>query len=196
MKKLVNRLDGWLRKCRPQYYRQLLPGLTESELKVFEDSLGFGLPQSFRELYLWRNGQPQDCSDAFQYNTMFQRLEDVAESRGIMNGLLESGSFDKENWWHYKWIPFLQHYGGDHLCVDMDGSFGGKPGQVLYFYHDSEDRVIRFPSLEKWLESFVVTLEAGMWEEKESGFQPKDYDRLMALVKQWNPGYPIYCKAG
>jgi cell wall assembly regulator SMI1 len=196
MKKSLVRLDNWLRTNRPRYYQQLLPGRTAEELQAFEDSLGFGLSQSLKELYQWRNGQPPDCSEAFQYNRMFQRLEDAAESRAILNGLLESGGFDRENWWNRKWVPFLQHYGGDLLCVDMDGSFGGKPGQVLYFYHDSEDRIIEFPSLEKWLGSFVLTLEAGMWEENEYGFQPKDDDQVMALAKRRNPGYPIYCEAG
>ncbi|MDG3007320.1 SMI1/KNR4 family protein [Paludisphaera mucosa] len=195
MKTLVDRLDAWLRNYRPRYHQQLLPGRTESELDAFEDSLGFGVPQSFKDLYLWRNGQRSDCSDAFQYNTMFRSLEDAAESRTIMNELLESGGFEGENRWNARWVPFMAHHGGDLLCVDMDGSFGGKPGQLLYFYHDSEDRVIRFPSLEKWLEAFVTTLESGMWEEDEYGFQPKDDDQVMASAKQWNPGYPIYCKA-
>jgi cell wall assembly regulator SMI1 len=196
MKDLLIRLDHWLRANRPEYHRQLLAGRTEAELAAFEDSLGFGLPQSFKDLYLWRDGQAPDCRDAFQYNRDFQRLEDAAESREILNGCREGGDFEREDWWNPRWVPFLRHWGGDLLCVDMDGNFGGRPGQVLYFYHDSADRTIEFPSLESWLDCFVSSLEAGMWEENNYGFQPKDDDELEALVRRRNPGYPIHAEAG
>ena len=120
----------------------------------------------------------------------------MQESRNISNECLEGGDFELANWWHPKWIPFLHHFGGDLLCLDMDGTFGGVPGQIVYFYHDSADRTIDFPSLEKWLEAFVATLEGDMWEENEYGFQPKDYDAVSSLCKQLNPGYPMYKSAG
>lgn len=194
MKELMSRLDSWLKTNRPDFYRQLSPGVSESEIDAFEDSLGFKLPQSFKELYMWKNGQ--SCSDAFQYNREFLDLESVRENRDLSNGCLEGGDFDLANWWHPKWIPFLKHCGGDLLCLDMDGTFGGVPGQILYYYHDSSDRTIQFPSLGNWLDWFVVTLEAGMWEENEYGFQPKDYARVNSIMKQMSPGYPIYKFAG
>jgi hypothetical protein len=73
---------------------------------------------------------------------------------------------------------------------------GGVEGQVLNFWHDWESRSIEYPSLEKWLEVFVDSLEAGMWQEVGGDLHPIDEDKWDTFVGERNPGYPITQNAG
>ena len=158
MKALVKRLDKWLKKNHPDYYALLFPGLKPKEIKDFEDWLGFRLPQAWKDLYAWRNGQFEadlqtepHLMQTFQRNMVFDRLDSIKDSYTELKGLLECGQFEKKNWWNNQWVPFLTSNGVNHYCVDMEGTFRGKPGQIVYFYHDTVDRAIEFPSLEAWL---------------------------------------------
>jgi cell wall assembly regulator SMI1 len=196
MSNLTERLDSWLRKNRPSYYKRLLPGVQKSHLLALESSLGFALPRSFHDLYIWKNGQDGSLdSNPFQFNRDFLPLESAKESYDICVEC--SGDWEpKKHMWSNRWFPFLQRWGGDLLCVDMEGSFTGTVGQVLDFFHDSDDRTIVAPSLDTWLESFVMTLERGMWEENKYGFQPVDRDAISTAFKEMSPGYPVYEHAG
>jgi cell wall assembly regulator SMI1 len=208
MNPLVKRLDSWLKKNRPDYYAILRPGLKSKEIKAFEKLLGFSLPQTWKDLYTWRNGQhdpnaldPNGKVDpspwlAFRNNAVFGSLHVVQDSYTLLNGLLECGQFEEKNWWNVKWVPILTGLGGDHVCLDLEGSFRGQPGQILYFCHDDTRRVIEYPSLDSCLETFIVSLEAGMWEEQDGCFQPKDEKKWQGLHKKMNRGYPKYKHAG
>ncbi|MBD8033070.1 SMI1/KNR4 family protein [Solibacillus sp. Sa1YVA6] len=44
--------------------------------------------------------------------------------------------------WNSKWIPIANNGGGDYLCIDNNLYEAGAVGQVLYFWHDWEDRSI------------------------------------------------------
>ena len=60
MDDLIQRLDSWLRQNRPEFYQQLLPGLSDEELANFEKTLGVELPDDFKLLYQWKNGEQDD----------------------------------------------------------------------------------------------------------------------------------------
>jgi cell wall assembly regulator SMI1 len=65
MSGLILRLDKWLQAKRPGFYNSLLPGLTDTTIKAFEQRLGFPLPDSLAALYSWRNGQANSDSNFF-----------------------------------------------------------------------------------------------------------------------------------
>jgi cell wall assembly regulator SMI1 len=123
-------------------------------------------------------------------------IEGVLDTHRLMNELLEGGEFDHEMWWSPRWVPFLDNGGGDHQCIDMGGAFTGAEGQVINFWHDWESRNIVYPSLEKWLETFVASLEAGLWREVGGDLRPIDEDKWDAFLLLMNPGYPITANAG
>ena len=87
-------------------------------------------------------------------------------------------------------MPFLDA-GGDCLCVDTRGTLGGVAGQVIAFFHDDSARAIEYPSLRNWLETFVVSLEAGLWREQDNALELLDKERFEQLHKQMSPGYPV-----
>jgi cell wall assembly regulator SMI1 len=196
MKQSIERLDRWLRENRPDYYADLQPGVTETELSEFENLLGFGVPQSFKDLYMWRDGQAINSYKALQFNLSFMNIKQIKYYWAVLNDLLDTGEFDLTNWWHREWIPFLDNGGGDHLCIDMSGVFTGTKGQIIEFWHDSDDRSIQYPSLEKWLEVFVGSLDENLWEDVDGDFHPTSDARWESFLAKHNPGFPITKMAG
>ena len=194
MDELIARFDAVLRRHRPEYYERLLPGLTASEMRAFEEYLGFSLPQAFKNLYMWRNGQPTLYFERLFQNLVYENIQQVEESHRVLTELEQCGEFDKPNWWSDRWIPFLANGAGDHYCIDMKGVFTGQQGQIVEFWHDNPDRTVLAPSLEAWLSSVVSMLEKEDWDEykyyKETG---KDF---LIDWKPDMPGYPIRKTAG
>lgn len=85
---------------------------------------------------------------------MFSPLEDVADSKAILDGMIGE-DFDDRSWWRRGWVPFLSNGAGDHLCLDVDAEGGGSPGQLVAFWHDWERRSIEHSSIESWLASLA-----------------------------------------
>jgi cell wall assembly regulator SMI1 len=188
LRDLLERLEHWLQTHRPAYYKTLNPGIEPVELDRFASYVGKPLPDSFWQLYLWHNGTNGEGS--FQNNRFFMPLSQVQSSHEMLTGMIGT-DFEDPNWWRADWIPFLESYGGDHVCIDLGGSFRGIPGQVIEFWHDNETRPIEAPSFELWLEAFVRALEAGRWREEE-GMLCGDSE---PLEKELFPNYPIRAKA-
>jgi cell wall assembly regulator SMI1 len=196
MPALLERLETWLRRHRPEYFAWLRPGVPERELMAFERELGRNLPSGLRALYRWHDGQDPKCALAFQHDKLFMPLEDLRSAKAALDYLQAGGEFPEPNWWSGAWLPFLDNGHGDHLCADLDGAFAGKPGQVVSFYHDLECRSIEFPSLERWLEAFVIGIDAGLWEEDGPRFHPLDAERERVLRVRLTPHYPLERAAG
>jgi uncharacterized protein (TIGR02996 family) len=161
--RLLARMDRWLAANRPDYYACLQPGVSARALNEFEERFGLTLPRSFRGLYRWRNGQPRDCFESLQDNRMFSSLEDIAETKEMLDGMI-GNDFEDPEWWRRSWVPFLANGGGDHLCLDLAAEDGGEPGQLIAFWHDWEDRSVKYESLDDWLHALVESMEDGTSE--------------------------------
>ncbi|HMA36631.1 MAG TPA: SMI1/KNR4 family protein [Chloroflexia bacterium] len=193
----IARLDSWLHRQRPDYYARLQPGLGAAAWPALEAALGLTLPADFQAFYAWRNGQAAAHTDSFVYNFMLMDAADIQSATTLLNELLAGGEFEQPNWWQTGWIPFLSNGGGDHYCLDLVGSFGGRPGQVLRFYHDWECRDIEYPHFAAWLETVVTAFERGLFaDDRRYGMQPLDDAVVDALQRELNPGYPIDQEAG
>ena len=193
---LIVRLDKWLRAHRPDYYRWLLPGLTDFEYKKFEKRLGRQLPAAFRALYQWRNGQSDNCYKGFQDNRQFASAESILHHKQVIDEVSQAGDFTMANWWHSTWVPFLDNGGGDAVCLDLTGVFTGCPGQLIKFWHDWEDRSVQYPSLLVWLDVFVGSLEMGLWADVGGDLHPVDEEAWARYRRRHSPGYPLRYEAG
>jgi predicted DNA-binding WGR domain protein/cell wall assembly regulator SMI1 len=160
---LLVRLDKWLSANRSDYHGKLLRGASPEDLDAFEKKFQLQLTSGFRELYQWRNGQDPNYSASLQNNWMFSRLEDLSDSKEMLDGMI-GFDFEDPKWWRRGWVPFLSNGGGDHLCLDLTAEDGGAPGQLLTFYHDSEERTVDYPSLQAWLTELVGSMENGTLE--------------------------------
>ena len=182
----LERLDAWLRKHRAAYYRTLEPGASREAIGEFEARLGERLPETLAALFAWKGGG----NERFQENYRLMTLADADDAHRALTELQASGEFDPPSHWGAQWIPFLDNGGGDHVCVDLGGAFGGAPGQVLEFWHADGDRNVTYPSLDAWLEVFVTTLEQGAWKRDASGFFEGDEKLVAAARAAIAPGYP------
>jgi cell wall assembly regulator SMI1 len=147
---LIHRIDRSLATHRPDYYAQLRPGLSATTLTDFEKRFSVHLPDSFRSFYQWKDGQPDACSESFHANWMFMPLARVIESKEICDGMIGL-DFEDPSWWRRGWIPFLEDGGGNNLCLDLTAENGGKPGQLIEFWHADADRPIEYPDFDLWL---------------------------------------------
>ena len=156
---LIERVDRWLAAKRPEFYARLQPGVTNAALDAFESRFALRLPEAFRAFYRWRNGQEPTCNASFHGNRMFSSLEEIAETKDMLDGMIGS-EFENPHWWRRGWVPFLANGGGDHLCLDLTAEVGGTPGQLVAFWHDWENRSVQFARFEGWLSQLADEMEA------------------------------------
>ncbi len=117
MEDLIQRLDSWLQKNRPDYYQLLQPGLSSDEIAGFEDTLQVELAPEFKLFYKWKNGQ--SCTEpdffysarkydfqkeryfvpdrpiadkGFIYNYVFMTRDNILGLHKMMNDALETMS--------------------------------------------------------------------------------------------------------
>ncbi|NEW41979.1 SMI1/KNR4 family protein [Nocardia cyriacigeorgica] len=194
MHPLLARLDQWLAVNRPVYYAGLMPGAPEADVDELARDVGGELPVLLRELFTWHNGQDRNdgCLESLWF---LMSTEDTAAAIEDMLWVKETEGFE-DLWWGAGWVPFLANIYGDYMCVDLQGAFDGTPGQLIEFRSKDEFRNIRYPSLEAWLETFVIALETGMFEEAGQDYRPGCWDPVdseayEALIAGRYPGYPI-----
>ncbi|UOQ75032.1 SMI1/KNR4 family protein [Hymenobacter cellulosilyticus] len=147
------------------------------------------MPEELRLWLGWHNGQ--QGFESFVENNCLQSLGSAAETMRINRQLLEAGEFELANWWQPGWVPILENGGGDHVCVDLQGSFTGRAGQLLEHWHDWEPRNVLFPNLTSWLQAVVQTYE----EAGENGTELTDED-LVATELKYPAGFPQEFAAG
>ncbi len=160
---LLARLDTLLHTQRPAYHAQLNPPATAADFAAFAATTGRPLPPLLQQWFGWHNGQRPSCSENLTENYMFVPLDEMAETQRINQELLDAGEF-VPNWWRRDWWPLLHNGGGDHLCLDLEGTFTGRAGQMLTHWHDWEVRTVVFPSFVAWLKALVAAYEAGASE--------------------------------
>ena len=190
MNEWVGRLEKWYAAKRKKVLAELAPPASDADLAKLEERVGAKLPAGLVALWKWHDGAKPDTYSGFQFNRQLMSVSDALETMTIMDDLVAAGEFEQPHWWNKRWVPFLANGGGDHFCVDMAGSFGGQPGQILEFWHDEDDRTIAYPNIEAWLRCFVEGLEANMYRDEDGDLPVKDDDAWDALCAKVCPGYP------
>lgn len=160
MTHLLSRLEAWLRTQRPEYWASLRAGTSDAALEAFERRFAVQLPESFKALYRWRDGQALTVSAGLYGNRMFSSLEDISDTKAMLDQMIGT-EFDDPAWWRTGWVPFLANGAGDHLCLDTRAEQGGNPGQLIAFWHDWNNRSTEAVSLELWLEELLRKAERG-----------------------------------
>jgi cell wall assembly regulator SMI1 len=190
MQDVIDRLEAWHRAHRPELLDELAPPVSDDALREVSLRVGAELPSALVALWKWHDGTKPDCWSGFQFNRQLMSAEAALETMNVMDELLDAGEFDAPWWWHPRWLPFLDNGGGDHVCIDFEGCFGGVPGQVLEFWHDDDDRTIIYPNIAAWLTCFVEALEADIFEDEEGDLHPVDDDEFDDFLAERFPDYP------
>jgi cell wall assembly regulator SMI1/predicted DNA-binding WGR domain protein len=167
-------------------------GATSGTLARFSKSLrGLGVapPKELLQILAWHDGSGRRAIDG--YHVLLSTKGIVAAKR-MLDGMIDEfeDGWRPGEWWNAGWLPFLEEE-GNLLCVDLVGSFGGAPGQILSFRtHDSARKIVH-RSLGDWLHTITV-----LWEGVAEGTSEDDaadafYGKGAARIrKRLNPGYP------
>ncbi|MCM0665145.1 SMI1/KNR4 family protein [Flavobacterium tyrosinilyticum] len=175
---LVNRLNDQLETSRLDYYNNLKEPLSDKEIEILEEKYQVQIPNDLKELYKWKNGQDQNCYEAFVNNSMFMSLEDVLDSREEFNSMIDD--FEIENWWNENWLPIFHNGGGSYICYDLSGIFTGKKGQLIEYWNRDNDRNVISLNLEDFIAQLTIYY---------SNTKSEDFDEYFAIEKIDN--YPI-----
>ena len=155
---LITRLDALLRQYRPDYHAALQPPVSAAAVAAFEAEFDLRLPAELRQWLGWHDGQSAELYENLVGMYSWPSLADMTATMRINRELLADGDF-APNWWRPTWLPFLTNGGGDHLCLDPEGTFTGQPGQLIEHWHDGAERTVVFPSLSAWLAAVVQAYE-------------------------------------
>ncbi|MGO4649800.1 SMI1/KNR4 family protein [Nocardia sp. 2YAB30] len=115
---------------RPAYYAGLVPGASVADIDEVARRVGGELPPLLRELLTWRNGQSENYPGHLASRWSLMSTESIASAMEDMAWVKETQGFE-DLWWGTDWVPFLENIFGDHMCIDLQGAFGGKPGQLV-----------------------------------------------------------------
>jgi cell wall assembly regulator SMI1 len=187
---LLARLDTLLQQHRPDYYAKLNPPASAATLAAFETEFQLTLPAELRQWFGWHDGQQPMCFDSLVGYYSLPSLDDMADSMRINCELLADGDF-VPNWWRPGWLPFVTNGSGDHLCLDLEGTFTGSPGQLIEHWHDWEARTVVFPNITAWLAAVVQAYEtAGQAKSEITDDEVSDFELELPA------GFPLEFAAG
>ena len=190
MDEWITRLEAWHREHRPELLDELAPPVSDATLREVAKRVDAELPAALVALWKWHDGTKDDYYSGFQFNRQLLSAERALETMDNMDELVDAGEFEAPYWWRKRWLPFLDNGGGDYVCIDFEGCFGGVSGQVLEFWHDDDDRTIVYPNLASWLTCFVEALEDDIFEDQDGDLHPVDDDEFDDLLADRLPDYP------
>jgi cell wall assembly regulator SMI1 len=162
---LLQRLEHWLAKHRPNFLKGLRPGANEVELHQLGAQLGLTVPDDLRTLLAWHNGQAEGFAGCFEENWLLMSADRILAAKHELDaGAAGNGA---GNGWKPEWIPFLEDDSGDCLCLDTTQA--GAPVRAFWLQSEEAAAVVS-PSLAAWVADFVTAVEAGKYhEEPERG---------------------------
>lgn len=164
MKKQWERLEAWLKTNNPALLADLNPPASDADIQKLEQQLGVKLSTDFVECLKVHDGQRCGAGWLFS-DSEFLSSQRILDEWAIWKDLLDGGDFDGAEaepgtgiqpiWWSPKWIPFTYNGAGDHLCLDLNPSSGGRAGQVITLWHDDGARKKKADSFARWFAEFV-----------------------------------------
>ena len=171
---VLARLDAWFAThLSPRRY-VFNPPATQSALDTFEQLIGVRMPEAYRQMYLWHDG---DNSDRWGhiYGLPLLPLQEAGSQWSAWNDVL--AEFDGDRYkipggaWpegavdpayiNPRWIPLTHDGSGNHIGIDLDPWPRGRVGQVILFGRDEDVKVVLAESLGRFLEWIAGLLEGG-----------------------------------
>ena len=182
MKDLVARMQTQLNALMKKYPAaaeelglsfELNAGASEADFAELEQTLGYALPEEFKELYRVANGET-DIDGVFAGEEWLS-IERIIDEYNVWNQLYqeddgsdfgcdpEDAGIKPDFWWNPKWISLTADGSGNSKMIDLDPSEQGTAGQIIQMWHDDAAREKVADSLREFLQNYVRDLEAGLY---------------------------------
>ena len=176
---VLARLDAWYAANLPADKYKFNPPATDAEIAAFEHLVGFEMPQSYRQLYRWHDGENDDRWGHFyglpllplraagaEWKAWARALADFGGNRyAVPGGAWPPGAVDPA-YINPRWIPVTHDGSGNHIGLDFDPWPGGRVGQVILFGRDEDVKAVLAESLGRFLEWIADLLESGNFRLK------------------------------
>jgi len=199
-------LESWLKTHLPRVVKALRPPATEAQLNHLQATVGTTLPEDFRNLYRWHDGQTEEVFAGPWPGLRMMPLTVVEKQwtfwDHVLDGETDEGRemYDepivsvqlgviKEKYINRGWIPFADGGGGNFLGIDLDPGPNGRHGQVINFGRDQDLKRVVAPSISAFTEWVLTLLRSGNYfiETMKDGdidfglAEPRTDDFLWAL---------------
>jgi cell wall assembly regulator SMI1 len=166
-------IDAWYLANVPAIHATLRPGATDAELDALEQQTGLTLPEAFRTLYRWHDGQEVLAGFAFGLDFMplnavsdiwelwWGTVRDSPESDIRYESVSHPVNAIQNRYSSPRWLGFLNDGGGNYVGLDFAPGPAGTPGQVMTFGRDETEKCVLADSLDAFLREYLSRLEAG-----------------------------------
>lgn len=162
--------EAWLDRHTEEFEGALREGASKKLIDATQTALGVTFPPELREFYQCHDGQDPDSPGLFD-GFSFLSLTEMLGEREIQNDLdqqVESFLLDsapppsiRPASWRPGWIPFASNGCGDLICVDLDPTEDGRPGQVIGVWLTPPERTLEAPSIDAWFDDYVQKVLRG-----------------------------------
>lgn len=190
------KLKEWFQNNYVEALDALNPPATEKQLQELKDVLGFDIPDELKELLRCHNGQKKRTEWFFEFQE-FSPIERIISEYTSLKEMNNAGDFKKltietskeiqsNTWWHNNWIPFTYDGAGNFYCIDTSPTPTGKYGQIITFYHDSNDRDVLANSLTEWFNNLVNDYLNGKYffDEKNGLLKKLDIEEEQKVMEK------------
>jgi cell wall assembly regulator SMI1 len=154
------RLEAWLAKHRPGFREGLMDPATPGELSTLAVALNRPVPAELASWLNWHNGQGEG-----EVGSLVGAFN-VISSEEIAAEYAERQKGASEGPWNGGWIPLLDDFQGDLVCLDTT-----RPGHPVIEVWRGKDKAEDVAgSLADWINALVADFEAGKYvEDPERG---------------------------
>jgi cell wall assembly regulator SMI1 len=145
LREYLESIDREISAKDPEVAAGLRVGAGEEDLDLLRRTFfdGEAIPEDLETLFRWHDGQTGYRSLSPLDNRMLMSIQKVVNTWRFLSDPDE----DIQQPWQDSWIPILANGAGDHVVYVGSGELRG---QLIEYWHDSEDREVEFPSLESW----------------------------------------------
>lgn len=172
-----NRFENWLTKNASHLLSDLNAPASQDGIEKLEKSLKVKLPKEYIEFLKIHDGQNQNSEEGLIDTEELLSSDRILSEWTVWKNLLDDGDFKgyestpekgiKSDWWNPKWIPITHDGSGNFYGIDLDPAQGGKSGQIIRMWHDSDERELIANSFQGWISKYVEDLEKGNYVYSE-----------------------------
>lgn len=163
-------IKSWLLENHPSLLLGFAEPAIESQIRKAESELDCALPNDYREFLGIHNGQKSDV-EPMVWTCSLKSVEQLADNKKSISEIFDDPNESichsinlaiKPIVWSKHWIPIgVSARGRDILCLDLDPTEQGNPGQVILTAFDTNNHLLLASSFREFLSLYFKQIQTG-----------------------------------